>query len=175
MSNKIINRVVLILFAMFVAVFVYFIVSMFIPRSGVVASTSDLKKVFNKVGGSIACISTNSLIQEFPFDGPIAWKIFFFKEPVIFVTGKIETNGLHQFIRARTDTTFIWTGSSNELEGGWPSDNPCWPATVVWTNMSFKKNLVIDGYEASVEGNVDYRLHIVTLRSAGGWPVGPTK
>jgi len=53
-----------------------------------------LQKVYGKVGGPIASTFTNSLIQQFPFDGPIDWKIIFFKEPMVFLNGRVDTNAL---------------------------------------------------------------------------------
>jgi hypothetical protein len=168
-------RVVLFLVAGFGVFIVYSVASAFIPRHGSVASASDLRKVYDKVGGSIAATSTNSLIQQFPFDGPIGWRIIFFKDPMVFLNGKVDTNGLRKFISGHPDTTFIWTGAGSELEEGWPSDNVCWPTTTEWTNIWFTTELVVDGYGACIEGNVDCRSRIVTFRSAGGWPVSATK
>jgi hypothetical protein len=173
MSKKITIRVVLFLAVAFGIFVVYSVVSVFIPRHGTVASVSDLKKVYDKVGGPIATAATNSLIQQFPFDGPIGWKIIFFKDTMVFLNGKVDTNRLHQFISSHPDTRFLWSGAGNESEEGWPSgkDYP----TTTWTNIWFRSDWVVEGYEAMTEGRVDLRSCIVTFRSSGGEPVSATK
>lgn len=173
MSKKIAIRVVVSLAAAFGIFVVYSVVSLFIPRYGTAANVSDLKSVYAKVGGPIAASCTNSLIQQFPFDGPISWEIIFFKEPLILLNGKADTNRLHQFISSHPNTRFIWSGAGNEGEEGWPNgqDYP----TTIWTNISFKTVLVIEGYDAVIEGQIDLRSRIGTVRSWGGDPVGATK
>ncbi len=173
MSKKITIRVVLLLVVAFGVFVIYSVSSLFIPRYGTVASVSGLRKVYDKVGGPIATASTNSLIQQFPFDGPIGWKIIFFKDTMVFLNGKVDTNRLHQFISSHSDTRFLWSGAGNESEEGWPSgkDYP----TTTWTNIWFRSDWVVEGYEAMTEGRVDLRSCIVTFRSSGGEPVSATK
>jgi hypothetical protein len=173
MSKKLTIRVVLSLAAAFGIFIVYSVVSLFIPRYGTVASASDLKRVYAKVGGPIAASCTNSLIQQFPFDGPISWKIIFFKEPIVFLNGKTDTNRLHQFISSHPDTRFIWSGAGNEGEEGWPNGKD-YPSTT-WTNLWFKTVLVIEGYDAVIEGQIDLQSCLGTIRSWGGEPVSASK
>jgi hypothetical protein len=173
MSKKLTIRVVLSLAVAFGIFVVYSAVSLFIPRYGTVASASDLKRVYAKVGGPIAASCTNSLIQQFPFDGPISWKIIFLKEPIVFLNGKADTNQLHQFISNHPDTRFLWSGVGNESEEGWP-DGKAYPTTT-WTNIWFKTVLIIDGYDAVIEGQIDLQSRHGTIRSWGGEPVSATK
>jgi hypothetical protein len=152
----------------------YSVLSIFIDRHGTAARVSDLQKVYSKAGPQIAATFTNSLIQQFPFDGPIDWTLIFFKDPMVFLYGKVDTNALHKFISSHPDTRFLWSGAGNEIEEGWPSgkDYP----TTTWTNIIFQTEWVVDGYEASIQGTVDFRSRIVTIRSSGSdEPVSTTK
>ena len=96
MSRKItIVRVVLLILAVVIGTGVLYCIWMvFIPHRGTVNSVPMLQKVYGKVGGPIASTFTNSLIQQFPFDGPIDWKIIFFKEPMVFLNGRVDSNAL---------------------------------------------------------------------------------
>jgi hypothetical protein len=173
MSKKITIRVVLLLVGAFGVFVVYSVASLFIPRYGTVASVSDLQKVYNKVRGPIATASTNSLIQHFPFDGPIGWKIIFFKDPMVFLSGRVATNRLHQFISSHPDTRFLWSGAGNESEEGWPSSKD-YPSTT-WTNIWFKTDWVVEGYSAVIEGKIDLQSCVGTVQSWGGEPVNANK
>jgi len=145
----------------------------FVPHRGTVTNISALQKIYNKVGGPIAATFTNSLIQQFPFDGPIEWKVIYFKDPMVFLNGKVDTNRMHQFVSSHPDTRFLWSGAGGEIEEGWPSgkDYP----TTTWTNIWFKREWVVEGYGACIEGRVDFRSCIVSFRSSGGEPVSATK
>jgi hypothetical protein len=81
-----------------------------------VASVSDLQKVYSKAGQQIAATFTNSLIQKFPFDGPIEWKLIFFKDPMVFLYGKVATNALHSFIISHPGTRFLWVAQAMKLK-----------------------------------------------------------
>ena len=165
MSKKITIRVVLLLVTAFGVFVVYSVASVFIDRHGTVASVSDLQKVYGKAGPQIAATFTNSLIQHFPFDGPIDWKLILFKDPMVFLYGKVDTNALHQFISSHPDTRFLWSGAGNELEEGWPSGKEY--ATTTWTNIDFRSDEVVDGYGASIQGTIDFRSRTVRILSLG--------
>ena len=174
MSKKVSIRVLLLLVVAFGIFVVYSVVSVFIPRHGTVASVSDLQKVYNEAGTQIAATFTNSLVQRFPFDGPVDWKFIRFKEPWVILTGRVDTNALHQFISSHPDTRFIWSGAGSELEEGWPSakDYP----TATWTNIWFRRDGVVEGYESTIEGKIDLRSCIVTVQSYGSdQPVSANK
>jgi hypothetical protein len=165
MSKKITLRVVLLLVAAFGIFVVYSVISVFIPRHGTVTNISDLQKVYSKGGSQVAATFTNSLIQKFPFDGVIDWKLILFKEPMMFLTGRVDTNALHQFISDHSTTKFLWSGSGGEVEEGWPSvkDYP----TTTWTNIFFDAPWVVEGYEADIHGTIDFQSRTVTIRSSG--------
>ena len=164
MPKKITVRVLLLLVAAFGVFIAYSVVSVFIPRQGTAARISDLQAVYAKAGPRIASTFTNSLIQKFPFDGPINWKLIFFKDTAVFLYGKVETNGLHQFISSHPDTRFLWMGDSNECEEGWPRTNKCWPATTIWTNVWFNTGWDVPGSPTSIDGRVDLRSGTVAFR-----------
>jgi hypothetical protein len=164
--KKIIIRTVLFVVAAFGIVYLGFVVSLFIPRHGTARSISDLQKVYSKGGPQIAATFTNSLIQKFPFDGPIDWRLIFVKEPELFLTGKVDTNALHQFINDHTNITFLWAAAGNEFEEGWP-DSREYPTTT-WTNLYFKGDWTVEGFNAQIRGNVDLRSRVVMLRCSGG-------
>jgi hypothetical protein len=168
MLKKIIFRVGLLLVVAIASFVVYSVLSLFIPRYGAVANVSDLRNIYAKVGGPIAAVATNSLIQQFPFDGPISWRIILFKDPIVFLNAKTDTNRLHQFISNHPDTTFLWSGAGGEVEDGWPAGSH-YPSTT-WTNIWFEKDWVVEGYEVNTEGKVDLRSCMVSFRSLGGEP-----
>jgi hypothetical protein len=89
---------------------------------------------------------------------------------MVFVSGNVDTNRLHQFVSRHPDTAFLWSGTGNAMEKGWPSYSD-YPATT-WTNIWFKTNYSVEGRLASVECQVDLRSRVVSFRSAGGEPVG---
>jgi hypothetical protein len=163
MKKSLIIRVVLFLVAAFGIFVVYSVVSVFIPRHGTVAHVSDLQAVYAKAGPSIGSTFTNSLLQKFPFEGPIDWKLIFFKDTALFLSGRVDTNGLHQFISSHPDTRFIWTGADSEVEEGWPSDK-VWPTTTEWTNIWFKSEWTVEGYPTSIEGSVDLRSDLASFQ-----------
>jgi hypothetical protein len=166
MSKKITIRVVLLLIVAFGLFVVYSVVSVFIPRHGTAASVSDLQKFYSKAGSEVAATFTNSLIQKFPFDGPVDWKLILFKEPVMFLTGRVDTNALHQFISDHATTTFLWKGAGNEAERGWPNaeDYP----TTIWTNIWVNATWIIEGgYEVAIRGNINLQTRMATISSSG--------
>ena len=165
MSKKIPIRVALLLALAFGIFVVYSVLSVFIPRHGTVVSVSDLQKVYNKAGPQIAATFTNSLIQTFPFDGPIDWKLIFFKEPWVILTGKVDTNLLYQLISSHPDARFLWSGAGNEIEEGWPSGKEY--AATAWTNIWFKTHKVVEGYDSVIEGKIDLRSCIGSVQSYG--------
>lgn len=174
MSKKITIWVVLLLVVAFGIIVLYSVMSVFIPRKGTVTRVSDLEKVYSKAGPQVAATFTNSLIQKIPFDGPIDWKLILFKEPMMFLAGRVDTNALHQFIGDHASTRFLWSGAGNEIEEGWPSakDYP----TTTWTNISFDAAWVVEGYEADIQGTINFRTRMVTIRSSGSdEPVSPNK
>ena len=162
MSKKIAIRVVVLLVAALGIFVVWPVVSLFIPREGTAARPSDLRAVGAKAGTRIASTLTNSLIQKFPFDGPIEWKLIFIKDTAVFLSGKVDTNGLHQFVSSHPDTRFIWSGAGIELEEGWPSSND-YPTTR-WTNIWFKTAWDFKGCGTSIEGTVDCQSCRVNFR-----------
>jgi hypothetical protein len=165
MSEKITIRIVLFLAAAFGIFILYSVVSVFIPRHGTVASVSDLEKVYSKAGPQVTATFTNSLIQKFPFDGPIDWKLIRFKEPMVFLTGRVDTNALRQFIGDHATTKFLWSGANNENEEGWPSSKD-YPTTT-WTNIWFDAVWIVGGYEADIKGTIDFRTRMATIQSSG--------
>jgi hypothetical protein len=56
-------------------------------------------------------------------------------------------------------------GAGNEIEEGWPSGKEY--ATTTWTNIIFKSDVVVQGYEASIQGTVNFRSNMVTIQSIG--------
>ena len=158
------TSVVILLLAVALGIFVvYPIVSLFIPRHGTVARVLDLQKVYNKAGPRIAATFTNSLIQKFPFNGPIDWKLILFKDSIVYLNGKVDTNALHQFITSNPGTKFMWTGADNEFETGWPNSKDY--ATTTWTNIIFKTEVVAGPYGTCIQGNLDLCSGLVTLQT----------
>ena len=146
----------------------------FIPHRGTVTNVSALHKVYNKAGPQIAATFTNSLIQQFPFTGPIDWRLFFFKDPCVVLVGKVDTNALHQFISSHPDTRFLWSGAGNEIEEGWPSGKEY--ARTTWTNIWFHTEKVVEEQASVIEGTVDFSTCMATVRSYGsGEPVSTNK
>ena len=155
-------RVVLLLVVAFGIFGVYSVLSLFIDRHGTAGSVSDLQKVYNKAGSRIAATFTNSLIQKFPFDGPIDWKLIFFKDPMVFLYAKVDTNSLHQFISSHPDTRFLWSSVSGEVEEGWPSSKD-YPG-VKWTNIMFQTGH--DSlYGAAIDGTIELLSRDVVITS----------
>jgi hypothetical protein len=138
-------------------------VSLFIPRHGTAASVADLKSVYHKAGPRIAATFTNSLIQKLPFAGPIDWRLMLFKDSMVFLSGKLDTNALHQFISSNPGTKFMWSGADNELEDGWPSGQEY--ITTTWTNICFKTELIAGPYGTCVQGALDLRSGMMTIQS----------
>ena len=163
MSKKITIRVVLFLVMAFGIFVVYSIVSAVMTRQGTMANVSELQKVYSQAGPLVAATFTNSLIQKFPFDGPIGWKLIKFPDPMVFLTGRVDTNGLRQFISDHATTRFWWVGAGNETEEGWPSNKDY--ATTTWTNIWFEAMWVVGGYDANIRGNIDFRTRMVTIES----------
>jgi hypothetical protein len=157
MMKKLTIRPVLLLVAVFIGFVIYDLASYFIPRKGKVPHVSELQIVCSKAGPGFFSAFTNSFVQTFPFDGPIEWKLILFKDTALFLSGRVDTNRLEQFIVSHPDTAFLWQGSTGEVEGEWPFSND-WPTTT-WTNVWFRKQWYFEGYPMSIYGTLDFRTH----------------
>jgi hypothetical protein len=164
MSRKIRKSLAVVVVAFGIYI-LYSQVMLFIPRRGTADSVSALKTVYNKAGAQIGATFTNSHIQSFPFDGRIDWTLMFFKDTVVVLVGKVDTNALRQFIASHPDTRFIWSGANHEIEEGWPSgrEHP----TATWTNIWFRTDGVVEGFESIIEGQIAFPSCIGTVRSFG--------
>jgi hypothetical protein len=167
MANKIIKWVLVLLVAAFGIFVVYPVVSLFIPRHGEAARVSDLQKVFRKVGPEFEATFTNSLIQKFPFDGAIAWRLILFKEPFLSLSGRVDTNALRAFVSANSSTQFYWSGTNAAGQDCFADE---WPTkeehpSVNWTRMRFgtphtnQFGPVIDGTFDFVSNRVRFLIH----------------
>jgi hypothetical protein len=128
-----------------------------------------LQEVYQKGGAQVASTFTNSLIQKFPFEGPIDWRLQYWKAQCIILTGKVDTNALRQFISDHPTTEFLWSGTNatggNNVEEGWP-DAKDYPTTS-WEDMLFKTQITVGGYSAVIEGWVDFPACTVTIQCWG--------
>jgi hypothetical protein len=140
---KITIRVILLLVAAFGIFCVYSVASLFIPRHGEAARVSDLQRAFSKAGPEIAAVFTNSLIQKFPFDGVIEWRLILFKDPMLSLDGQVDTNALPEFISANPGTEFLDSGTT--MMFGTPHTN--------------QYGAVIDGTFDSVSNRVHFLIH----------------
>jgi len=167
MEMKIVIRAMLLLIAAFGIFVLYSVVSLFIPRHGTVTSVSDLPRVFSKAGPQFAATFTNSLIQKFPFDGPIHWKLVLFKDPWGYLNGRVDTNALHKFVTDNSGTQFRWFGTytngDEEDADDWPSKDE-YPS-VFWKSITFgtphtnEYTAVIDGTLDIVSNRADFFIH----------------
>jgi len=164
---KITVRVILLLVAAFGIFCLYSVVSLFIPRHGEATRVSDLQRAFSKAGPEIEATFTNSLIQKFPFDGAIAWRLILFKEPFLSLSGRVDTNALRTFVRANSGTQFYWSGTDTNGQD-WSADE--WPTkdeypSVHWKSMMFgtphtnQFSAVIDGTFDIVSNRVLFLIH----------------
>lgn len=103
------------------------------------------------------------------FDGPVNWRLQYWKAPCVILTGKADTNALHQFINDHPVTECIWSGTNanggNNIETGWP-DPKDYPTTY-WKSMWFQTEAVVGGYKAVIKGWVDFPAADVTIQSWG--------
>lgn len=175
MAKKTINRILLLLVLAFCVFVIYPVVSLFIPRQGTVNSVSDLQKIYRKADRITEASFTNAIVQKLPFDGPIHYRLILFKEPLLILKGTVNTNLLHAFISANTNTVFLWSGADNELETGWPD----YPA--IWTNIVFNSEIPVDivgvgTYIAGVRGEIDLLSGSIKISSGSSdGPVSPRK
>ncbi|MGC9943032.1 MAG: hypothetical protein ABSE48_14470 [Verrucomicrobiota bacterium] len=160
-------RVILLSVAAFVIFCVCSVVSLFIPRHGEAAHVSDLRSAFSKAGPEIEAIFTNSLIQKFPFDGTIEWRLTLFKDPYLSLDGRVDTNALRTFVSAHSGTQFYWSGT-DDTNQNWFADE--WPTkkkypSVTWTSITFgtphtnQFGAVIDGTLDIVSNRVHFFIH----------------
>jgi hypothetical protein len=164
---KITVRVILLLVAAFGIFCVYSVVSLFIPRHGEATHVSDLRSAFSKAGPEIEAVFTNSLIQKFPFDGTIEWRLTLFKEPFLSLDGRVDTNSLRTFVSANSGTQFYWLGADTNGHD-WSADE--WPTkdeypSVHWKSIMFRTphtnqfGAVIDGTFDIVSNRVHFLIH----------------
>jgi hypothetical protein len=167
MSKKIRNLAALLVVTAFGIFIIYPVVSLFIPRQGTVTSVSDLPRVFSKAGPQFAAAFTNSLIQKFPFDGPIDWKLSLFKDPMGSLSGRVDTNALHKFVTDNSGTKFRWLGTytNGEIEDAddWPTKDEypsvCWKSITFDTPHTNEFTTVIDGTLDIVSNRVHFLIH----------------
>jgi hypothetical protein len=133
---------------------------------GTVDKVSILGKIYHKAGSNIETTFTNSLIQTFPFEGKIDWKLQFIKDPMIILTGKVDTNTLNHFVTNNSSTQFVWSGIDNKGQNwsadGWPSPEE-YPA-VIWNSMIFKVEGV-GQYPPVIEGSVEFSSGKAVIKS----------
>jgi hypothetical protein len=164
---KIAIQVILLSVAAFVIFCVCSVVSLFIPRHSEATHVSDLRSAFSKAGPEIEAIFTNSLIQTFPFDGAIEWRLTLFKDPYLNLYGRVDTNALRTFVSAHTNTQFFWYGTDGTNQN-WSADE--WPTkeeypSVNWTSMSFgtphtnQFGAVIDGTIDIISNRIHFFIH----------------
>ena len=167
MAKKIITWIVVLLVAAFGIFVVYPVVSLFIPRHGEVSHVSDLQKTFTEAGTEIEATFTNSIIQKFPFDGTITWRLTLVKDPFLSLDGRVDTNALRKFISANSGTQFFWSGTDASNQD-WNADE--WPTkedypSVKWTTMRFgtphtnQFGAVIDGRIDIDSNKVHFLIH----------------
>ena len=139
----------------------------FVYDHGTVSKVGLLKRVFNRAGTQINATFTNSLIQQFPFEGPIAWKLQFIKMQQVILSGKIDTNALRQFARDHSSTNFIWYGVGKNGQNWEAEEFPTAEemANLKTFNGAFRVNPVGGGYAAVIEGSFEFPACIGVLRS----------
>ena len=169
MHRKTLIKIALFGVAAFGIIFIYHVAKQFMGEVGVADNVSNLQKVYQKGGAQVAATFTNSLIQKFPFEGPINWRLQYWKAPCVILTGKVDTNALHQFINDNPTTQFLWSavnanGESN-MEEGWP-DAKNFPAAT-WKTMWFQTEKILGKSEAVIKGTVDFPTCTVTIQSWG--------
>jgi hypothetical protein len=163
---KIIFRAVLVLSAAYVVFLVFGMGYYFWPRHGTVAKVADLRKVFDQSGPVVATALTNSLIRDFPFDGPVEWRLILFKEPMVFLNGRVNTNALRRFVADQEEGVFPWSGSRDDQQDG-GRDAESW-AEAIRTRMVFQSAWIVEGgYEASIHGEIDVRDWTVKFHCGG--------
>lgn len=167
MAKKIIKWVLVLFIAACGIFVVYPVVSLFIPRHGEATRVSDLHRVFRKAGPEFEAAFTNSLIQKFPFDGSIAWRLILFKEPFMSLSGRVNTNALRAFVSGNSSTQFYWSGTNAAGQDCFADE---WPTkeentSVNWTSMRFgtphtnQFGAVIDGTVDIVSNRVRFLIH----------------
>jgi hypothetical protein len=151
-------------------VFLWYTIKPFLGEHGSAGDVAALEKVYRKAGPLIATTFTNSLIQKFPFDGPVNWKLIFFKDTHVILLGKVDTNRLHQFISDNPSTQFVWDGidtnGENYGEVGWP-EAKIFPTTT-WTNLFFRSpnfGEPAGKYSPILEGQVAFPSREVIIQS----------
>ena len=161
MPKLTITKVVLLVFTAFAVFILYSVGSLFIPRHGEATRVSDLRRPFSKAGPAIEAIFTNSLIQKFPFDGPIAWRLVLFKEPMLSISGRADTNALRAFVSAHPGTQFMWTGT-DAAGGNWLADE--WPTTEEYPSVDWKTMKFGTPHTSQFSPVIDGALDIVSNR-----------
>jgi hypothetical protein len=140
-----------------------YIAKTLVGEHGTVSSVSVLQREYNKAGPEIATTFTNSLIQKFPFDGPINWTFSFFKDPFVALSGKVDTNKLHQFIIDNPSTHFGWSGIDKNGKNWFAGDS--WPtaeenSTITWDSMFFRSPNAgtedAEKYSGFIDGTVEF-------------------
>jgi hypothetical protein len=132
---------------------------------GRVSSVAALHRPFTKAGSQIAATFTNSLIQTFPFKGDIEWRLGFIKDPMLSVTGEVDTNALQKFISANSGIQFFWSGTDASGRD-WSADE--WPTkdaypSVNWKTMTFGTPHT-NGFTAVIDATLDIvsnRVHFL--------------
>lgn len=156
MGKKPVTWIILLLVTAFGIFIIYPIVSLFIPRHGEVGHISELQNTFREAGAEIEATFTNSLIQRFPFDGPITWRLTFMKDPFLSLHGRVDTNALRAFVSTNSGTQFFWSGTDTAGHD-WAADE--WPTkeeypSVNWTRMGFRTSDT-NQFTAVIEGTFD--------------------
>jgi len=169
MNRKTLIKIALLGVAALGIILIYQIARQFMGEHGVADNVSNLQKVYQKGGAQVAATFTNTLIQKFPFDGPINWRLQYLKAPCVILTGKVDTNALHRFISDHPTTEFIWSGvnanGGDNLETGWP-DPKDYPTTS-WKSMWFQTENVVGKYPSVIKCWVAFPTCNVTIQSWG--------
>lgn len=109
----------------------------FAGERGVANGVSDLFEVYRKAGSAVGSTFTNSLIQQFPFEGPIDWHLGYWADPFVSLSGRVNSNALHRYIAANASVQFIWSGVNTNgqdvSEEGWPNEKE--HQATVWRSL----------------------------------------
>ena len=140
----------------------------FIYDHGTATSVSALQNVYQRAGPEIAATFTNSLIQRFPFEGKMDWRLAFIKAPQVWLSGRVDTNAFRQFVNSHPSTRFVWSGVDKNGQNWFASED--WPsaeenARIIWDRVSFKVEPDGGPWAAFIEGEVVFPSCVGTVRS----------
>jgi hypothetical protein len=137
----------------------------YIYDSGTADGVTELQHIYQRAGTPLAVIYTNSIIQNFPFEGRINWNLSLFRDYSVSLSGMVDTNKLAEYISNHPTISFLRfgkskdgidvTGDTNGITAYGSTSIPN-AKDITWHKVYFQFEQGVGEYSVIIIGDVDF-------------------